>query len=298
MKKVIILSMLCISIVYTNAQTFTVNKRFLNEKAVERNIMRPTYYFSGIKNVGKTARPDAEEAAKNYFTKKKESEIWFEQQFFNHVDNSAKADLVISGKYSYTAVTKENRNENELNILETVTRFHKAHLQVILTYEYNDGSPTFIDTINIYRTITQEPGPACKNMTLQLAEDEIKDLIKDCKYGYLTDVINKEEIWFNFPKIKIKDQNLKAEFAAAEQQLKDGRYKEAGEYFKKVHESVNTPESSQALGLCYELIGNYPKATEYFKAKPDFHINTRMKKNMKLLEYAKSIGIEPEFLEL
>ena len=71
---------------------------------------------------------------------------------------------------------------------------------------------------------------------------------------------------------------------AAKDLLKKGEYEKAGVLCKKVNDAVNSPETSAMVGICYELVGNYPKANEYYKPFNDFHVKTRMKKSMKLLE--------------
>ena len=93
-------------------------------------------------------------------------------------------------------------------------------------------------------------------------------------------------VWYKFQKVKTKDKTLKEELKGASDMLAAGEIYKLGSLYKRIYEADKTNKSAAFnLAMCYELIGNYPKAQEYYSVMPDFHANVRMKENNLLSNY-------------
>lgn len=281
------------------AQSVEVRKYYLESGYETYKPMRHKFYLKSFVNKGSEKHEHTEQYIQKYFKdgslcNEATNEIWLHQGLFCAVANESEADVVISGIYKYTSgatVFEKRMTEKSETIrlpyFEDLTK-NAAELTIVMSFSYKDGTPLVTDTIEITK--------ASEKKSLGELEEDIDKAVK-YKIAYYRDAVEVKNQYINLPKVKIKDKALKEEFATVKGLLKDGELVQAGTICKKVHNIVNSPASSVMLGICYELVGNYPKANEYYKAQPDFHIKARMNKSMKLLEYAKSIGYEPEFIE-
>ena len=288
------------------AQSVQVYKVSLDEsKIAKSHFKKSKYYLKSFTNKGETSNKDLEETVDKYLrklnSKVSKDALWLNKPWIVPVESDSEADIILSGEYLYTSnstvgemVYKEKTGNPKLPYFVTNTE-NVVDLKIVFTFEYKDGSPTQTDTINIVKKSIKAPGKPF--IPLGELEEKVTNH-SNSKLHYYTSIRSGKKVALNFPKVKIKDKALKTEYASIKKLYKEGEYIEAGKVVKKVYEAQKTPELAHALGICYELIGNYPKAAEYYKIKTDFHANVRMKQNMALLDYVKSLGYEPEFKEL
>ena len=287
------------------AQSVVTNQLHLDKEKISNTCFTASkYYFKSFNRVGEKPNPTVEKAIEEYLVTinppHEKNYYWFAKDWSYAVADEDDADFTLSGEYNYNsgigtgeAVYKETTGTVRLPYFVTAKE-HKADLDIFFTFEYKDGSPTRRDTISVHKKSTQTPGKSYYNV--KKLELQLNDLA-NAKISDYKELVNAKEVQINFPKVKIKDKALKEEYATINKLLKAGDYETAGSIVKKVYDAKSSPELSQALGICYELVGNYPKAAELHKALPNFHVNVRMKKNMAILNQAEAMGYTPEFIE-
>ncbi|MDF1548858.1 MAG: hypothetical protein P1P88_13625, partial [Bacteroidales bacterium] len=72
-------------------------------------------------------------------------------------------------------------------------------------------------------------------------------------------------ITYEFEKIKEKDKTFKDDIKSAKKLIKDDKIKEAGVLYKKICDGTNDANAALNTAMCYEMIGNYTKAKEYYE---------------------------------
>lgn len=307
MNKKLTSMLLCLIVLgSTLAQSVQTTQLTLDiEKTKTSCFTKSKYYFKSFNRTGEKALPALEESIEKNLISLSSAETnggsyWMYKDWSYPVAEEAEADFTLSGEYIYNSgvnvgetVYHEKAGSVRLPYFVTAKE-HKADIDVIFTFEYKDGSPSRKDTLSVHKKSIEKPGKSY--YSTEKLEEQMERMIV-AKVNSYKEFIDGKKVQINFPKVKIKDKALKAEYESIKGLLKDGDYQKAGSIVKKAYESNSTPEISQALGICYELVGNYPKAAEYYKALPNFHINTRMKKNNAILDFATSIGYEPEFIE-
>lgn len=278
------------------AQATTAYQSYLKSEA-KKGIYRHLYYIKSFNNEGKIAVPEIEKKVlevSDYASSK--TKLWYRKPFYVQTNNESEAQLIIAASYQINeTITEDDKKVYKREMPYTVYfKKHTSSAKVIVHYNYTDGSPSIIDTIKIEHVSKELPWKSFKKPSeLELkTKNSLEHAIPKGSVPMET-----KEVRIIFPKVKIKDKILKEEYAGIQKLLKDNKFVEAGQLCKKVYESRKSPEASAALGLCYELVGNYPKAEEYIKPLKDFHMLSRIRKNMKLVKFAKSIGYEPEFIE-
>ena len=296
MKKTILLAFCSILSFMVFGQATTANQKYLKPDAKPCEL-RHSFYLKSFTNGGGIEVSGIEQQVKDYLkTKPQENKLWYQQPFYVLTENEADAQVIISATYFMkNTVTEETKKVYKKEMPYAVYfKEHTSAAEVIAKFEYTDGTPTKIDTIEIEHVSKELPWKSFS--TVAEIEEKTKQSLAYAIKKEKVDAENKE-VRIIFPKVKIKDKALKEEYDNLQSLLKNNQFIEAGQLCKKVYESAKSPEASAALGLCYELVGNYPKAEELIKPLKDFHMISRMRKNMKLLEFARSIGYEPEFID-
>jgi len=220
---------------------------------------------------------------------------WSQQNFFVPVKDQAEADVIISGTYNYNKETvveekilKEKSNNFASRIPYSETRTtNKVELSVIINFKYKDNSST-TDTINL--SYNSEGGKA----NIFESPDELEQKCIKSFRSNITKyfkIIKCDDLWYKFTKIKIKDKALKEEFKNARELLDTKKVKELGALYKKIYNLKKTKEVAHCIGMCYELLGNYPKAQEYYKQMPDFATKVRMKNQLKVFKYLQELNM-------
>jgi len=72
-------------------------------------------------------------------------------------------------------------------------------------------------------------------------------------------------VTYEFEKIKEKDKTFKEDIKNARKLIKDDNIKEAGALYKKIYDGTNDVNAALNTAMCYEMIGNYTKAKEYYE---------------------------------
>lgn len=212
------------------------------------------------------------------------------------------AAVVISGYYQ--AESGSTRDEHALfetgaNMGSPIPYFewrttNHATLLVMLTFTYADGTMKQ-DSLWIEEGSLQRAGR--KLISVKELEEIVAKQFKNAYY-YQFNFIDLEERWLDFPSVKVKDKALKAEYKEAKDLIKSYEIVKLGRLYKKLYEAENTDEAAIGLGLCYEILGNYPAAAELFEGRADFHIKARLKKEMALYDYLKEIGAKLNLITL
>jgi len=221
---------------------------------------------------------------------------------FTNATEKETADVVISGYYK----AKSGSSREEYALRETGQHIgnpipyfewrktNYANLLVVLTFTYADGTMQQ-DSLWADESDLQRAGR--KLMPVSDLEEIVTKQFKKAFY-YQFNFIEMERRWIDFPTVRVKDKALKAEYKAAKDLIKSYQIVELGRLYKKLYEAENTDEAAIGLGLCYEILGNYPAAAALFEGRTDFHIKARMKKEVALYDYLKEIGANLNLIEL
>jgi hypothetical protein len=211
------------------------------------------------------------------------------------------ADVTVSGYY--TAESAGMRDEvafveSGTHIGSPIPYFewritNRASLDVVLSFNYSDGSTAF-DSISIVKESEQKPGAKLK--PLRELEASCAKAFQNSFY-YQFNFIDSEKRWIEFPGIKVKDKQLKGDYKQAKSWIKDHELIKLGQLFKRIYEAEGEDEAAVCLGLCYELLGNYPAAEQLFEGRSDFHIKARLKKELELYHYLQEIGAKIHLVE-
>lgn len=216
--------------------------------------------------------------------------------FFKKTDNKEDANVVVGGTY----FIETNSDVEEKLFYETQTNLGAAipfyeirqknsvKIQLAISYTYKDNS-TVYDTIYAEKYSERKPGKKFYS---------IEELLEDCEKNISSDLYRlfsfyeTNYTWYKFEKkVKTKNKELKEKLKGAKDLLKEGKIYELGSLYKQAYEEDNSnQDAAYNLAMCYELIGNYPKAEEFYAKRPDFHTKTRMKSNMEFYRYMESIG--------
>jgi tetratricopeptide (TPR) repeat protein len=164
---------------------------------------------------------------------------------------------------------------------------NSSSIRVIIDYRYSDKS-THCDTLFAFKESASKEGKKLKSADALLSEcktEIINELSKQL------DFITREDIWYKFKSVKTSDTELKEALKQIESQIASGDIKTPGRTFRSIFEAdKQNKEAAYNTGICYELLGNYRKAQEYYEYLPDFHTKVRMKASISLLEYLEQTG--------
>lgn len=273
----------------------------------ETKIQGSKIFFEGLQNKGDESQIDVsgivEEYMKFYFhsfsgveKKKIQNHVsWTVNPLFSKVNDKESADVVVGGYYiikTATDIEEKLLYERVQNVGAAIPYFevrqiNRAEVMAVISYTYKDNSVDY-DTINTAYEYERKPKTKYKSIDDLLAncESSLKSALYKNVHFFSVDYV-----WYNFKSVKTKDKALKEELKSVNDLLNSGEIGKAGSIYLKVFELDNTNlEAAFNVAQCYELIGNYPKANEYYQKSPDFHAKVRMKSNMILFDYLKSIG--------
>ncbi len=276
-------------------QATTAVQKYLKTDA-KIGLFRHTYCIKSFANIGNIKAIEAEKKALEVAPQSNSDKLWFQQPFYIKVEPESEAQLAISAEYKINETVSEIDKKVYKKEMPYVVYFdkHTSSAEVIVHYDYSDGTPSVIDTVKIEHVSRELPWKSFKTVS-EIEEATQKSLLNAISVESVP--IQSREVRIIFPKVKIKDKVLKEEYSNIQKLLKTNQFVKAGQLCKRIYQSKSSPEASAALGLCYELVGNYPKAEEYIKPLKDFHMLSRIRKHMKLVEFANSIGYNPEFID-
>jgi hypothetical protein len=218
-----------------------------------------------------------------------------DKALFEKVNSKADADVVIGGHYeilTHVDVEEKLFYERQSNVGGSIPYYeirqtNTAEVNVVISYTYKDKFVDY-DTIHIVKSYERKPKTKCRSIDELVAACEESLELQSYSLFKFYEV---DDEWYKFVKVKTKDKGLKEELSTAKDLLVNGEIYKLGSIYKRIYEADNSnKEAAFNLAMCYELIGNYPKANEYYAKMPDFHAKVRMKDNMKLYNYLESIG--------
>ncbi|MDP2723728.1 MAG: hypothetical protein Q8O72_13310 [Bacteroidales bacterium] len=267
-------------------------------------------FFKPLKNVGKETPMDVngfvQQALDKFFepvggNSDKNPKVWAKSPWFVKTENAPEAAVILSGTYNILAVTKVEQYqfyETSSLISNPIPYFEVrpkniVNAEVILNYQYADKTMDY-DTI---RYSDESERKAGRKM------DGLAEMVASCSKSLNSDIssvfrwIDYEKASYQLEKVKISDKALKEEFKQAGELLKNHEVMLLGNLCKRIYENSPSNEAAFNLGICYELVGNYPQSTAYYKQMPDFHTIARMKKSLLFFDYIHELGVETELVE-
>ncbi len=213
---------------------------------------------------------------------------------FEKVNTATEADVVVGGHYiikTYVDIEEKLAYERQTNIGGAIPYYeirqtNTAEIHLVISYTYKDQS-IYYDTIDIVKAYERKP--KTKYVSLEQLLEKCQNTLS-VKSSELFRFYTIDHIWYKFPKVKSKDKALKQELKDAGDLLASGEIYKLGNLYKRIYEADNSNKTAAfCLAICYELIGNYPKAEEYYAIMPNFHAKIRMKENRVLYNYLISI---------
>lgn len=301
MKKASVIHLIALLLLAQTAISQSVN--YYVYQLRQQNNLRHKIYFDGIKNTSENlinidslVFENLNYLAKRTFVgndKIKSANEIMKQALFLLTTNKSEADVIIGGEakqMAQTVVDEKLYRESE-NIAGSLPYYsyrteNKVEINLILSYSYPDASIK-TDTFNITKNSLKKPGKKLKPLDY-LLNKSVKELDRELFSKF--EIIDRNDQYFKFPKIKVKDKNLKKELTAASELFKSGQINQLLTLIEKVNATESSEESRLALGICYELLGNYQKALEFYAEKPNFHTKVRMKRSIEMFNYLKEIG--------
>lgn len=302
MKKNIITVLFILITIAINAQ----QAKYYSYTLVQNTPLRAQIYFQEFSNAGDKTDLDlnnyiyekilAKTQQKYGPTKKaNNANVWLLEPLFSITNNKNEADVIISGTYS---LKKEHTSEEKLQH-ETSSNFgtpipyfeqkttNKVQIQILFQYEYKDQS-ILLDTLTVSQINQKSPGKKFKTIK-ELEEKCFNDL--NMAFYKKFDLIKRKAHYYKLPKVKVKNKALKAEYKTASDLLENAEIIKLGKLYQRIYNTEPSKEAAYCLGACYELIGNIPKAQEYYNQMPDFHTKTRIKNTRKLYDYLLEIDL-------
>lgn len=220
---------------------------------------------------------------------------WRQHALFSLTNNKNEANMVIEPVYTlneYSGIHKKLLREKGSFAGGSIPYFeyrkeNSSELNLILNYKYKDGTASS-DTIEISNVSELKPGKPIKSVE-ELHNKTMESL--NSNLSYIFNFLDFEKIWYKFRPVKSKDKGLKEELKRAKDLAKNEKINELGTLYLKVYNAdKSNTDAAFNVAMCYEIIGNYEKAASYYSVSPDFHAKIRMKKNLELIEYLRSIG--------
>jgi hypothetical protein len=227
---------------------------------------------------------------------------WRYMKLYALVASKAEADVVVQPILSSAAKSEkidtwlhESKGRGGVRIpFKEVRATNTLDVNLVLNMRYKDKS-TSSDTIS-YET----KSVLMKGKRLISLEEMNKELVRylGLQLYSLNHFAKCYIIRYRFPKLKIKDKELKNDVKTVQTLLKEAKLSEVANIYRKVIDKEPSPEAHLCLGICYELAGDIKKAEAEFKHKVDFHIKTRMKANKQIYDCFQSLGITLKGVEI
>lgn len=268
--------------------------------------LRASIFYEGLKNTGDQSCINVDSIVFNRIVKGASNtyakyNTWLKTPLFKIVETKSEADVIISGDYNLDIGTKSEEKimYETSSLYATPIPYYDMQttngvvINIVLKYQYKDQT-TETDTIIISNKVMRKPKKKFKTIN-ELKLKSIKNLVYtlDTKFYF----IESTKHFYKLAKIKIKDKALKEEYSTAKDLFKKGDITTLGNLYLRIYNDSPSKEAAYCLGACYEIVGNYPKAVEYYKQMPDFHTKVRMKNSMELYNYLIDIGLELPLVE-
>lgn len=273
------------------AQQGECYKRSLKSKTP----LRHKIFIGEFENKGTNNDVDFGEIVREKLNEQRHSIFTKDLQIFVPVDSKDEADVIVSGEYVYnnnTEVIEKPFMERSTSYASRIPYFeirvkNSADLNFVFQFEYKDGTTAF-DTL--YHEDSSETSDKREIKSQVVLEEETIKTLGRRIWDY-KNIVDSEKFWVKMPKVKIKDKEMKSQYKEMRKYVEEKKFKELGAFYKKLYEQKPSDELAQCIGICYEMLGNFEKAQEYYDGASDFAINMRMKDHMELYNYLLEIGM-------
>ncbi|MFP4665011.1 MAG: hypothetical protein ACLFM1_11345 [Bacteroidales bacterium] len=231
---------------------------------------------------------------------------WMTTKMYETTENEEEANYIITGEYEY----KTNTNKG-----------HKAHKTEemleddklpIHFYEYSVSSSANLsgkiqivdnnsDEIVKEYTFSKDKGDSeskyMKKPRLTSPANFFSNLnnavIAD--YRYILNPV-KREYKYNFPRLIPDDKKYRKPFRKKRRELRkldnDDNVKEMAKVIFEMQELEDNKDVNLAIGMCYEIIGNYTKANKYYEVSGDSDALARIKEQIQIRDQLEEFGVE------
>lgn len=245
-------------------------------------------YFDGFTNSGDAEFDDCTKAFQEVFTK----QYSWPNNMYNVVESKDEADIVVSGSYKFTPdeimeIKEKLKTESgtRFPLKYTVNSYRQVNrVDFTLDIKVSDIAGKELESYQLNDSIVSKASSEVKLPRIGFSIEQLKEKMLKRTPNTIHNryYIRKSEVWVKFMKVKIKDKALKEEFQLVKDYLNDGDFMAAGKIYKKIYESGKSPEAAFNTAMCYEFVGDYAKAAEFYKIKFDFASKLRMKENMNI----------------
>ncbi|MFW6352641.1 MAG: hypothetical protein ACOC2E_09650 [Bacteroidota bacterium] len=289
---IIILTFLCL---FTATLSFAQQGEFSKWSLQRETPLRHKIFVDKFENKGSNNDVDFGQVVKDYLSEPKDTYLSKDTKIFVPAQNKQEADVVVSGEYVYnnnSEVIEKSFLERSTSYASRVPYFeirvkNSADLNLVFHFNYKDGTSATDTLIHEEFSETSDKGELKSQVVLE--ENTLKE-VRNRLFTY-TDITDYDRYWVKMPKIKIKDKELKSQYKEMSKYLKEGKVKELGAFYLKLYEEKQSQELAQCIGICYDLIGNYEKAEQYYEGLNDFATNIRMKDQLELDNYIRELGV-------
>ncbi|OIP02390.1 MAG: hypothetical protein AUJ97_06030 [Bacteroidetes bacterium CG2_30_32_10] len=230
---------------------------------------------------------------------------WLTTKLYEIVETDA--DFVISGDYKFTSASTDSYEEKWIaETSETV-----AKKLPICYYNYTASSNAVLEG---KLTITKKDGKSLgsisinnnksKSQTLTMQKPSIpgvasfykemsNEAITKCALAFSPTLVVEK---YKFENIKSKNKELKGDINDMEKQiknlLKSGEINAAGKKYLEIAAKEETEETNINIGICYEIIGNFTKAKEYYLKAADKSSINRINDMIAIRDQLSKLGIK------
>jgi tetratricopeptide (TPR) repeat protein len=236
---------------------------------------------------------------------------WMTTKIYETTENKEEANYIIEGEYEY---------ETSLN------RGHKAHKiseisgdsLPVFFYEYTASSNAKL--IGKVFIKDNKADKIIKEYTFSKTKEDSKSQYMDkpnvqspaeffsglnnaviVDYRYMLNPI-KREFKYDFPRLSPDSKDYRKDFKEGRSKLrnlaKDDNVKEIAKVLFALQKIEDNEDVNLSLGMCYEMIGNYTKAKEYYSKSGDSDATARITEQIQIRDQLKELGVEinePEF---
>lgn len=265
-------------------------------KAPERVFAGTKVFFVGFDNKGDAEFADFGKqlidrlVACSYAPSKLPSLIWSQSPIYEFVNSADQADVIVTGEYAVKCnkvrdqqdrqAQESSRIQNGLSYTVASYNF-KNEVCFSLLMEMKDREGKTLQEYVINDTIVSKK----KSDIVMPKITPLEELTNRMLKGKLSKIsssfgISSKFVWVKFLKVSPKDKALKIEYKNVSSLLKNKDFFAAGKIFQKIYNESQNPLAAFNVAVCYEMVGNYAKAAEYYKIKFDFPAKKRMEQNM------------------
>lgn len=232
---------------------------------------------------------------------------WLTTALYQVVESEDEADFIISGDYAFESSSNTSYEEKFIKeTSETVAKklpisyytfsaSSSASIDGKVTIAKKDG--TLVGTIPFGNKEFKSNSKHLEQPSVPSTEKFIADLkreaINKTAYAY-SPRLDVEK--FRFKNVKTKNKELKKELKSlvkqAEALVKTGDINAAGKKYLEIATKEDNEDVNLNIGVCYEIIGNFTKAKEYYVKSAEKSDIRRINSMILVRDKFKELGIQ------